>query len=347
MNRLKKRFLLFLFSMLLSVPMLAQTTDAEERRLSDIVDIYFEGNNDYEFYVAIGNYRKHVDKQNDKMKYYFSWSKEIEYDINHSHYNEALEKTEQFRLMLLDSQEEKYYFLVDYLMGIFYGSRDNNSLCQEYLTKAYEAIQNDEKLLHERVNVLHMLININIFGDQLKAYNYADKALAMTTDSTDLCTTYALKSMAALAHSDQAMFEKCYAQIQKLRKGKGDDYQYNRYVRIGRHTFNQDYELAAKVCDSLTFEVGRLYFLSAVYHMSGDKNAEIRTLRNLIEAIGHRNDELSSLTISNIQNEFNQDREQLRAHKIQLLLTGIIVFLITIGFIAVGYLYHKKHAKKK
>ena len=67
MNRLKNRFLLFLFSMLLSVPMLAQTTDAEERRLSDIVDIYFEGNNDYEFYVAIGNYRKHVDKQNDKM----------------------------------------------------------------------------------------------------------------------------------------------------------------------------------------------------------------------------------------------------------------------------------------
>ena len=61
----------------------AQESDAEEARLDHIVFIYYEGTNEYEFYKAIGNYRKYVKGKHDSHKYYQSWYKEIAYDIYH------------------------------------------------------------------------------------------------------------------------------------------------------------------------------------------------------------------------------------------------------------------------
>ena len=145
MNIFRHRILLFFICLLMGImPMAAQESDNVERRLADIVDIYFEGSNDYEFYRAIENYRNYTKANNHKMKYYRSWHKEIMYDINHNHYYEALEKTEQLRNILQSNEDEKYYYMIDYLMGVFYGTRDNNELSQEYLRKAFEKIKDDD-----------------------------------------------------------------------------------------------------------------------------------------------------------------------------------------------------------
>lgn len=346
MNIFRHRILLFFIFLLMGIlPMAAQESDNVERRLADIVEIYFEGSNDYEFYRAIENYRNYTKANNHKMKYYRSWYKEIMYDINHNHYYEALEKTEQLRNILQSEEDEKYYYMIDYLMGVFYGTRDNNELSQEHLRSAFEKIKDDD-LAHERINILNTLTNINIFDDMAKGYEYADSAIVISQDSTDLCTTYALKSMVALANDDRVMFESCYNQIRKLRKGKSGDYQYGRYVRMGRFAFDGKFDKAQEICDSITFEVGRMYFKSTLYHMSGDMQNENESLRKLINAIIHRNNKISTITMSNIKNEFDADITRSHMHKIQLILTGIIVFLVTAGFIGAGYLYRKRKKKK-
>ncbi len=337
-----QRLLLIVMLTISTIVLFAQDSinDAEEDRLKHIVSIYFVGNNDYEFYKAIGNLREHV--KSNPHKYFKTMKSEIIYDLNHNYFSKALEKTEQMKDELINAKAEDLYYIVDYLLGVFYGSRDENELCRTYLLKAAKAITpgtNDSDLLL----IYQTLANISIFDDAEEGpngYDWADKAIVLASKPTELCSSLSLKAMIAISHNDKDIFEECYQKIVKIREDnpKEELSMYWKYIRVGRHVFDGNFEQAAKSCDSITLPVPRLYFLTAVYKLAGDTKAENETLYELIRAKDAQNNKISTLTINDINQEIQIEQQRLSSERINLYTRIVIILIVSVAIVILAYL---------
>ena len=337
---------LLLMALLLSLPILsAEDKDPEEERLYNKSITLFDGQDDQDFYDAIIEYRNYVREKGYVYKYWNSWNNEIIYDINHDHYYLALKKTEEMETKMKEAEAREYYFMIDYLMGVFYGTRDNNDLCEQHLLKALE--QTDpKKNVADQVAIYQMLANICIFGNGEQGLAWADKAIAISEDNYQLCGSVGVKAMIAFTHAEQQIFENCYSRIEKLRKEYPDDYYpiYQDYVDMGRYAFDGDYERAFAMADSLQSETERLAFRAVICKRKGDLVGENETLKMLLNAKERRNNEISTLTINEINRDFELNKARLEQRRAELYtIIAIFVFLIaTILLLAyMGWTRHK------
>lgn len=339
-KEISKRLLFIIMLTISPVVLFAQDTteETEEERLERIVQVFFVGNNDYEFYKALENLRNYYKSVHDQYKYFKTMSREVCYDLNHNYYSKALEKTEQIKDELIKQKAEDYYYMVDDLLGTFYGSRDENELSRKYLMKAANAIKpgtNDNDLL----NIYSTLANISILSepeDGPNGYYWADKAIALAKTPRQRCSTTSLKGMVAIGHNDKKTFDDCYREVVKIREENPQEElsMYWKYMHLGRFLFDGDFDQAVKACDSITLDIPRLCFLSHIYKLKGDKDAEIETLYKLMAAKDKRNNEISTLTINDINQDIQMEQQRITGERIKLythIAITLIVALLILG----------------
>ena len=325
-----------------------EVKDAEEERLYAVVLKCFDSNNDTAFYKANNEYRDYVKAKGLEEKYYNSWNNEIVYDINNDHYYLALKKTEAFESLLQKEGAEDYYHLVNYLKGVFYGTRENNDLCREYLMKSLEQT-NPEKNNVDQVAIYQMLANISIFDAGDEGYEWADKAIAISRNSYALCGSLGVKAMIAFTHRDKDIFDMCYARIDSIKQQKPADYYptYETYIAMGRLAFDGRYDEAIVMSDSILSESERLGFLAVLHHMKGDLEAENKTLIQLMNAKERRNNEISVLTVNDISRDIELDKERHERRKAEIYTTFSIFVFMGIIIILLSYFgwTRRKHLK--
>ena len=320
----------------------AQESDAEEARLDHIVFIYYEGTNEYEFYKAIGNYRKYVKGKHDSHKYYQSWYKEIAYDIYHNHYHKALSKMEQFK------EELKKLYDKEIQINIFEVKKpelDANIVANNIARQIEGKIAYRRAIKMAVANTMRAgaegLANISIFDiveKDLEGYNWADKALAISKQPGEQVSSLSLKAMVAFGHHDRRTFDYCWKQIESIKQKYPDEdlSMYQRYVRLARYAFDGDYDKAVWMSDSIQDEVGKLYFLAYIYKMKGDLQAENEALVSLLKAKDHRSNDISTLTINDIDQDIELELERLHKQKTEqytrIILVGIVA--LTLLFLA-------------
>jgi len=313
-----------------------ETRDAEEDRLREIVFKYFNSKNDTAFYKANSDFREYTQKNNNKNEYYKSWSNEIIYDINHDYYYQALIKLEQLADELKENNDRAYMHVKDYLMGVFYGTRDNNDLCKQYLKKALE--QTDpQKHNADQIAIYQMLINTCIFQEGDEGLEWADKAIAICKDNFTLCSTLSLKSMLAFTHANHDLFDECYNRIETIRKehpNENLDF-YREYTEMARSAIDGDFDRAIQLTDSLQSEVEKYNFQAVIYKLKGDQAAENQALINLLNAREHRNNEISTMTVNDINYnlELGQERNEKRKAYIVIVAITICALCIIIGLL--------------
>ena len=333
------RFIRFHFVLLLSMllgisTVSAQETDAEEARMAHAVAVYYEGTNEVEFYQAINNYRDYLKGKGDMRQYYEAWEKEIEYDIQHNHFRTALKKTEQLKNELKEAKAEDYYYLIDYLMGVFYGMREENVQAKQHLQQA-ALLADSEKAREALLQIYQTLANVCIFKnleDGYEGYDWADKAFKISETPEEQCSSLSLKAMVAFGHNDRRTFDQCYNEIVKLRQKHSDRElnMFGKYVLMGRVTYNGDYEEAVAICDSIPDEVGRLYFLATIYDIKGDLQQERDALFDLLRAKDRRNNEISTLTVNDLDKDFLLEQERMKTQRIQLYVYVAIAVIVAI-----------------
>lgn len=336
--RNNNKLTLFLITLVLSVSTAfsQQTSNTEEDRLREIVFEYFNSKNDTAFYQANSDFRNYTRRNGNKNEYYKSWSNEIIYDINHDYYYQALIKMEQLADELRENNDKDYMHVKDYLMGVFYGTRDNNDLCKQYLRKALEQT-NPEQHNADQIAIYQMLINTSIFQEGDQGLEWADKAIAICKDNFTLCGTLSLKSMLAFTHGYYDLFNECYNRIETIRKEHPDENLniYHDYTEMARSALDGDFERAIQLTDSLQSEVEKYNFQAVIYKLKGDQAAENQALINLLNARERRNNEISTLTVNDISHnlELNQERNEKRKAYIVIVAIAIGALCIIIGLL--------------
>ncbi len=322
----------------------------EEAHLEQVVSIYYDGTNESEFYKAVDNYRNFLKGKNNEQKYYQLWEKEINYDIQHNHFRNALQKMEQLKNELKEAKAEDFYYMVDYLMGVFYGMREDNVLAKQHLQQAAELV--DPNKAHDALlRIYQTLANICIFKnleESLEGYMWAEKAIKASKDLIELSSSLSLKAMVAFGHYDRDTFEKCYYEIEKIRKEHPDQKftKYRKYVNRGRAAYDGDYEKAIETCDSIADEVGRLYFLATIYAVKGDVQSERDTLLKLLRAKDFRNNSISTLTINDLNQDFLLEQERLNNQKTKLYIRFAIISIIALTILLLGFFYFITRKRK-
>lgn len=349
-----RAFLLFVLLCTGFNTVFAEAQDAEEAHLERVVSLYYGGTNHYEFYKAINNYRHYLLGKKRMREYYTSWEKEIVYDVHHNHFRNALHKTEVLKNELQAAKAEKYYYLVDYLMGVFYGMREDNQMAKRHLLQAAKLIdpEQDQEVL---LDIYQTLANISVskhLEEGFDGYTWADKAINISKNAEERCASVALKAMVAFGHTDKATFEKCYTDIERIKRENpnGKFTKYAKYVRIGRAAFAGDYEKAIQICDSIRDEVGRYYFMATIYDIKGDVQAERDGLIKLLKAKDRRNNEISSLTVNEINQDLQIEYERMAAQKARARASITIIVIIALAtvlsllilYLIVRYLRRRK-----
>ena len=312
----------------------AQVKDAEEERLYGIVVTRFDSSDKEAFYKANDEYRQYVQEKGYKEKYYNSWNNEIIYDINNDHFYQALKKTEELEAILQREDTKDYDHFVNYLKGVFYGTREDYDLCREYLMKALDQTE-PEKNNGDQVAIYQMLANINIFNDKEEGYKWADKAIGISRNTYTLSGSLGVKAMVAFTHQDKTVFDECYDRIKTIKQQHPDDYYptYETYIEMGRKALNGQYDEAIALTDSIQSESERLEFQAVIHHLKGDLQTENVTLKDLIRSKERRNHEISVLMVDDISHdlELNKERqERRRAYVIAGIIALVALSIITV-----------------
>ena len=153
-----------------------------------------------------------------------------------------------------------------------------------------------------------------------------------------------LKSMVAFGHNDKDMFDRCWRELENIKKANPhvNFWMYSLYVNLGRHAFDGDYDQAVSMCDSISEKVGRLYFLTQIYKLKGDLQAENTALVSLLKAKDERNDDISTLTVNDINQDFQLKMKQLEAQKREQFVQIVVIVGIVIALALVVLFFFRK-----
>ena len=345
-----KKSILLTILFCLSLFAFAQEEDAEEQRLRDEVYKYFETTDRLAFEDAVHQLRSYYKTMGRWHDMYTAWENEIVYDINNDHFYSALKKTEAMNDFIMRNNHLDEFYRMDYLMGMFYGTRNNIAMCKKYLDQALEKLQGRKEYREEASNIYMLLANILAFDSPDSATISIDKCISLCEDNRDLSAALQMKCIIEFGKKDRAGFMKAYnknSQI-KLSDPKGYNPAYEDYVELGMACFEGRFDDALEINSKMTSRLDQMLFLTKIYDMKGDKAAEAESLKKLLKARERWSNEISSMEINDISNDINLEQMRREKDKAYDMVTYIAMGASLVVVLFLSYLIwsRRKHMKQ-
>ena len=207
------------------------------------------------------------------------------------------------------------FYRMDYLMGMFYGTRNNIAMCKKYLDQALEKLKGRKEYRAEASNIYMLLANILAFDNPDSATISIDKCIALCEDNRDLSAALQMKCIIEFGKKDRTGFIKAYNKNSQIKLSDPKDYNpsYEDYVEQGMASFEGRFDDALEINSKMNNRLDQLLFLTKIYDMKGDRAAEAEALKTLLKAREKWYSEISSMEINDISNDINL--EQMRREK--------------------------------
>ena len=334
----------------LSLFAFAQEKDAEEQRLRDEVYKYFDTTDRMAFEDAVHQLRSYYKTMGRWHDMYTAWENEIVYDINNDHFYSALKKTEDMNDFIMRNDHQDEFYRMDYLMGVFYGTRNNVVMCKKHLDQALEKLKGKKDFKAEVSNIYMLLANILAFDSPDSATVSIDKCISLCEDNRDLSAALQMKCIIEFGKKDRAGFVKAYNRISqiKLSDPKGYNPAYEDYVELGMACFEGRFDDALEINSKMTTRLDQMLFLTKIYDMKGDKAAEAESLKKLLKARERWSNEISSMEINDFSNDFNLEQMRREKEKAYKHMTYIALGASLLGVLFLSYLIwsRRKHLRE-
>ena len=335
----KTTLLLALLLFGLATAFAEEQEDSEETRLREEMYKYFDTSDRLAFEDAVHQLRSYYKTMGKWHEMYTAWENEIVYDINNDHFYSALKKTEAMNDFIMSNNHVDEFYRMDYLMGMFYGTRNNIAMCKKYLDQALEKLKGRKEYRAEASNIYMLLANILAFDSPDSATVSIDKCIALCEDNRDLSAALQMKCIIEFGKKDRAGFMKAYNKNTQIRLSDPKDYNpsYEDYVEQGMASFEGRFDDALEINSKMNNRLDQLLFLTKIYDMKGDRAAEAEALKTLLKAREKWYSEISSLEINDISNDINLEQMRREKDKAYNLMTYIALGACVLGVLFLSY----------
>lgn len=312
---MKKPLLLTIFICLSILAFAQEQKDPEEIRLKEEMHKYFDTTDRMAFEDAVHQLRSYYKTNGRWHDMYTAWENEIIYDINNDHFFSALKKTEAMNDFIMNNNHLDEFYRMDYLMGVFYGTRNNIAMCKKHLDQALEKLKGRKEYREEASSIYMLLANILAFDSPDSATINIDKCINLCEDNNDLSAALQMKCIIEFGKKDREGFMKAYHKNSRIKQNDAENYNksYETYMEQGRACFEGRFDDALEMNSKMTSRLDQLLFLTKIYDMQGDRAAEAEALKTLLKAREKWYGEISSMEINDISNDINL--EQMRREK--------------------------------
>ena len=346
----KTTLLLALLLFGLATAFAEEQEDPEETRLREEMYKYFDTSDRLAFEDAVHQLRSYYKTMGKWHEMYTAWENEIVYDINNDHFYSALKKTEAMNDFIMSNNHVDEFYRMDYLMGVFYGTRNNIAMCKKYLDQALEKLKGRKEYRAEASNIYMLLANILAFDSPDSATVSIDKCIALCEDNRDLSAALQMKCIIEFGKKDRAGFMKAYNKNTQIRLSDPKDYNpsYEDYVEQGMACFEGRFDDALEINSKMNTRLDQLLFLTKIYDMKGDRAAEAEALKTLLKAREKWYSEISSLEINDISNDINLEQMRREKDKAYNLMTYIALGACVLGVLFLSYFIwsRRKHMRE-
>ena len=335
----KTTLLLALLLFGLATAFAKEQEDQEEIRLREEVYKYFDTTDRLAFEDAVHQLRSYYKTMGKWHEMYTAWENEIVYDINNDHFYSALKKTEAMNDFIMSNNHVDEFYRMDYLMGMFYGTRNNIAMCKKYLDQALEKLKGRKEYRAEASNIYMLLANILAFDNPDSATISIDKCIALCEDNRDLSAALQMKCIIEFGKKDRTGFIKAYNKNSQIKLSDPKDYNpsYEDYVEQGMASFEGRFDDALEINSKMNNRLDQLLFLTKIYDMKGDRAAEAEALKTLLKAREKWYSEISSMEINDISNDINLEQMRREKDKAYDLMTYIALGACVLGVLFLSY----------
>ena len=335
----KTTLLLALLLFGLATAFAEEQEDPEETRLREEMYKYFDTSDRLAFEDAVHQLRSYYKTMGKWHEMYTAWENEIVYDINNDHFYSALKKTEAMNDFIMSNNHMDEFYRMDYLMGMFYGTRNNIAMCKKYLDQALEKLKGRKEYRAEASNIYMLLANILAFDNPDSATVSIDKCIALCEDNRDLSAALQMKCIIEFGKKDRTGFIKAYNKNSLIKLSDPKDYNpsYEDYVEQGMASFEGRFDDALEINSKMNNRLDQLLFLTKIYDMKGDRAAEAEALKTLLKAREKWYSEISSMEINDISNDINLEQMRREKDKAYDLMTYIALGACVLGVLFLSY----------
>ena len=347
---MRKPLLLIIFICLSILAFALDKKDPEETRLREEMYKYFNTTDKMAFEDAVHQLRSYYKTNGKWHEMYTAWENEIIYDINNDYFYSALKKTEDMHDFIVSNNHLDESYRMDYLMGVFYGTRNNIKMCKQYLDQALEKLNNKKEYRSEASNMHMLLANIQAFDDPDSATVSIDKCISLCEDNSNLSAALQMKCIIEFGKKDRAGFMRAYNKNSRIKMSDAENYNnsYEPYMEQGMACFEGRFDDALEINSKMNNHLDQLLFLTKIYDMKGDKEAEAEALKELLRAREKWYGEISTMDINDISHDINLEQMRRETKKAYDMMTYIALGASLLGVLFLSYLFwtRRKHMQQ-
>ena len=308
--------------------------------------------NDTAFYDVNQSFLNYLEQREDWEKFYRAWLNRAIYDVNQKHFHRAFIQIHHIMEDIRDRRQEKYLYIPNMALGLYYNSRNLPEMGEEYFRRALRSI--DTK--HETTAVFNCYLSLA----QSLSFKRPSEAMACLDSLPQQMLQNPMFESGVLGYrciianmmGDEAAFNTYFEKYDSIRQNNPS--QFNaanlEQVMVCRCLMHDDYQGALAWCDSVkVLEVANELRMN-VYEQMGDWERAFRCAE-LKDSLSHAADsevlieELVDLThdIDLLQSE----REKAELRHMQLWIVGVMALFIIVLLVCMLIYRHRKNRRLK
>ena len=308
--------------------------------------------NDTAFYDVNQSFLNYLEQREDWEKFYRAWLNRAIYDVNQKHFHRAFIQIHHIMEDIRDRRQEKYLYIPNMALGLYYNSRNLPEMGEEYFRRALRSI--DTK--HETTAVFNCYLSLA----QSLSFKRPSEAMACLDSLPQQMLQNPMFESGVLGYrciianmmGDEAAFNGYFEKYDSIRQNNPS--QFNaanlEQVMVCRCLMHDDYQGALAWCDSVkVLEVANELRMN-VYEQMGDWERAFRCAE-LKDSLSHAADsEVLSEELVDLTHDIDllqAEREKAEIRRMQLVIVGLMALFIIVLLVCMLIYRHRKNRRLK
>ena len=305
-----------------------------------------------DFYEAHQAFMNYLEERKDWDKYYRTWMSRVIFDVNHKYFHRAFHEISYLKDDIEERHQESYLYIANMGLGFFYNGRNQPELGEKYFRRALRGIDVEK----DPVSVFNCYLSLA----QSLSFIRPAEAMACLDSLPQQMLENPMYDSGVLGYrciiankmGDNEAFERYFAKYDSIRHHLPDQFNATnlQQVMVCNSLIRKDYQTALAWCDSIDVPMTATELRINVYEQMGDWKQAFRAseLKDSLLLISEREAlEFHTADMARDIDQLQAEQEKAAIRHIQLMVVGLMAFVIISMLIGMLVYRHKKNRRLK